>query len=232
VQAKLVRRFSSGVTFLGSYTWSHCLDLQGGEWGATTVETIYDLRREHASCDFNFPQLFTASAVYLLPWGKGRRFGGNWSGLLNTVAGDWQVSGIVTALSGSPFTITVSGDPANIGAGGERAQLVGNPLPAGFKQTVQQYYNKSAYATPAPYTFGNLGRNTLRSPDTRTFDFSLMKDFHLLESTYLQFRADFFNLFNNVNLGAPNGTANSPAFMQITSAGSARDIQFSLKLVW
>jgi hypothetical protein len=171
--------------------------------------------------------------VYQLPFGKGKQFGSNWGGALNAVAGGWQAGGILTLDSGSPFSVSVSGDPANVDGGTERANIVGNPLPSGFNQTVQQWFNKSAYATPAQYTFGNLGRNTLLGPSYKEFDFSLMKDFHFTEAKYLQFRCDLFNLFNNVNLGTPNGTQNSSTFMQITStSGSARDVQFSLKLVW
>jgi len=85
---------------------------------------------------------------------------------------------------------------------------------------------------PAPYTFGNLSRNSLRGPDSRNLDFSLFKDFKLTESKTLQFRSEFFNIFNQVRLGTPNGTFDTPTFMQIFSAGAAREIQFALKLIF
>jgi hypothetical protein len=230
LQAKLQRRFAAGVTFLASYTWSKSLDLESSAIDGS-IETFYNIEKDYGPSTFNFPQIFVFSSVYQLPWGKGKRFGHDWSGPLNAVAGGWQMSGIVTARSGSPFSVTV-GDIANVGGGSQRANIVGSPLPAGFTQTVQQWYSKSAFATPANYTFGNLARNTLRGPDDKGFDFNLMKDFHLTETKYLEVRGDFFNIFNNVNFANPSGSEQAGSFMTISSAGASRQIQISLKLQW
>jgi hypothetical protein len=85
---------------------------------------------------------------------------------------------------------------------------------------------------PAPYTFGNLGRNTLRGPATKNFDASLGKDFRFTEARILQLRADAFNALNNVHFGLPIATVSTPTFMKIQSAGAARELQLSLKLLW
>jgi hypothetical protein len=119
--------------------------------------------------------------------------------------------------------------------------------PAGFQQTIYQWYNPDCFVVAPPYTFGNLARNTLRGPDFRNFDFSLFKDFNFTESKKLQFRSEFFNILNHANFSPPGGGAtgaftqlggsvstaiDTPTFMQILSASSARQIQFALKLIF
>jgi hypothetical protein len=123
-------------------------------------------------------------------------------------------------------------DNANTNGGQQRAQSTGDPLPSGFKQSISQYYNKAAFAVPAAYTFGNLGRNTLRGPGTKNFDVSLSKDFHFDEKRILQFRADSFNMTNTTHFGQPGASVGTATFMTIQSAGTARQIQASMKFLW
>ena len=251
LQAKVEKRYANGLTFLGSYTWSKCMSIQD-EGQSGSIQNPYNWSADKGPCDFNIPHLFVFSYAYLLPVGRGMHFGSNMGRLANGVVGGWQISGITTFESGTPFTVTVSGDNANINPSSEtqRAdQIPGVPLiPSGFVQSPQAWYNKAAFAAPAPYTFGTLARNTLRGPKFIDFDFSLMKNFKFTESKSLQFRSEFFNIFNNVNFAAPGGgasggfstlggesrTAVPPAtgFMQIFSAAAAREIQLSLKLIW
>jgi hypothetical protein len=178
------------------------------------------------------PHVLVFSGVYQLPIGRGRQFGSTWGRSIDAVLGGWQTSGILTAESGTPFTVTISGDVANVNGGQQRGQQIGSQLPSGFSQSIAQYYNKAAYALPANYTFGNVGRNTLRGHNMKNLDFSLQKHFTLTESKSLQLRGDFFNISNTPHFGVPNGVVNSPTFMQILSAGGPRDIQLSLKLLF
>jgi hypothetical protein len=161
------------------------------------------------------------------------------------------MSGIATLESGQPFTVDVPFDNANINQSSETQR--GNPvpgvalLPPGFKQGPQAWYNPAAFTVPPPFTYGTLGRNTLRGPKSENLDFALFKNFKFTESKSLQFRSEFFNVLNNVNFAPPGGAASggfstlggesrthvgAPDFMQIFSAAAAREIQFSLKLVW
>ena len=198
-----------------------------------------------------FPTFFVFSYAYELPVGKGKYFGGSMSGVANGVLGGWQVSGITTAESGAPLTVTANAtDVANINPSSEteRANVTGQPvLPSGFKQTVETWYNPAAFTTPAPFTFGNVGRNTLRGPDSINFDFALLKNFRITESKQLQFRSEFFNIWNRANFAPPGGgssggfstlggeaqtAVNGTNFMHIFGAAAAREIQFSLKFVW
>jgi hypothetical protein len=250
LQVKVQKRFSQGLTFLASYTYSHCLSIQD-EGQSGSIQNPYNWSLDKGSCDFNVPNIFVFSYAYQIPYGKGMRWGSNASGVTNAILGGWQISGITSAESGLPLTVTANAtDVANINPSSEteRANVTGVPVrPSGFKQTVQTYYNPAAFATPAPYTFGNVGRNTLRGPSSQTWDFALLKNFRLTEALQLQFRSEFFNIFNNVNLAPPGGGAsggfstlggesrtavNGTTFMQITSAAASREIQFSLKFLW
>lgn len=233
LEAKLVRRFSQSLTFLTSYTWSHCLDIQS-EGQSGSIQNPYDWSADYGPCDFDFPNIFVFSSTYVLPFGRGMHFGSSWNGWKNAALGGWQMSGIANLTSGTPFSVAVGFDNANIHPSSEteRAELVGNPLTSGFQQNIQHWYNTAAFAVPAPYTLGNLGRNTLRRPSSKDVDFPLAKNFRLAESKTLQFRTDFFDLFNFVNFENPNAAVSSPNFMKIFGAGSPREIQFALKFLF
>jgi hypothetical protein len=121
-----------------------------------------------------------------------------------------------------------------VGANRDRADLAGNPyLPADRPRGVliTQYFNTAAFALPAPGTFGTSGRNIIFGPGLATVNFGVSKSFHIVERQSLQFRTEFFNLTNRVNLGNPNTTLGGPAspFGKITSAGDPRVIQFALR---
>jgi hypothetical protein len=158
--------------------------------------------------------------------GRGRPWLNN-GGWASRIFGDWRINGITTADAGAPYTLFVGYDNANVGGGSLRPNLVGNPYGVSPKQS--EWFNTAAFAIPAQYAFGNLGRNTMRGPAIFTFDFSVFRDIHLTETRYLQFRAEAFNLFNNVNWSQPDSTMSDPTFGQVLSAGEPRDIQFALK---
>ncbi len=250
LEAKLEKRFADGLTFLASYTYSKCNDIQS-EGQSGSIENPYNWSASYGPCDFNIPQLLSFSYTYQLPVGQGKHFVSSPSRALDALVGGWQISGITTAESGSPFTVTVPFDNANINPSSEtqRGNVVPNAslLPSGFQQSVFQWYNPAAFAVPAPYTYGNAGRNSMRGPSYLDFDFALFKTFQLSESMALQFRAETFNIFNNVNLSPPGGGASggfstlggasttavgAPGFMQIFSAAAAREVQFSLKFLF
>ena len=250
LQAKLEQRLSHNLTLLGSYTWSRCLSIQD-EGQSGSIQNPYNVKADYGACDFNIPHIFVFSYAYALPFGKGMPLGGNVGRAGDLLIGGWQISGILTLESGQPFTVTVPFDNANINPSSEtqRANPVsGVPLlPPGFQQGPHAWYNPAAFTLPAPFTFGTLGRNTLRGPKLQNLDFALFKSFKFGESKSFQFRSEFFNVLNNVNFAPPGGGASggfstlggesrtgvgSPGFMEIFSAASAREIQFSLKLLW
>jgi hypothetical protein len=167
--------------------------------------------------------------VYDLPFGRGRHFLSSSSRAVDLVLGGWQTSGIVTLGSGLPYTVTfsssVEGWPSNY------ADRVGNPKVDNPTRT--QWFNPAAFTTPAPFTYGNAGRNSLFGPHIANWDTSAAKEFALTERYRLTFSADFFNAFNHTNFGNPKSNISVPSQVgQITSAGNPRDIQFSLHLVF
>jgi hypothetical protein len=237
---ELERRFSQGVSFRVSYTYSKCLSVQD-EGQSATIQNPYDINADYGDCDFNFPHIFVASYAYRLPFGNGRRFASGTGRSLNALIGGWQASGIATFTSGPPLNVSIASDNANIApvSETERASRVpGVSLrPPGFQQNFLHWYNPAAFAMPAPDTFGNVGRNILRAPRYQDFDFVLSKDFKFTESKYLELRGEFYNIFNNVNFGTQLGgetstSLGSSTFMEFLGAGSPRDVQLALKFVW
>ncbi|HLH05211.1 MAG TPA: TonB-dependent receptor [Bryobacteraceae bacterium] len=231
LQVKLQKSLSFGLNFLASYTWSKSLDIQS-EGQSGSIETIYDLRRDWGPSDFNRSHLFVFSGIYQLPFGKGKAHLANANAFTTTLLGNWNVGTIVTLNSGQPFSISAGGDIANVGGGSQRAEVVGDPQ-SGFQQSRLEWFNTAAFALPAPYTFGNEGRNNLTGPPLRNVDFITYKDFLFTERMRLQFRAEFFNILNHVNFGLPDTNVQDTSFGQINSTATApREIQFALKLMF
>ena len=235
LQASLRRRFTNGLTLLVSYTFSRAIDTASSTNNSTTgtqkfPQDIYNLAAERGLSDFHRKHQFTASFNYALPFGKGRAFL-NSGGLTNALLGGWQLNGIVTYLSGRPFTPQFSS--ADIAQ--QRPDLIGDPyanIPDGLA------FNPAAFtrpvATPSdPTLFGNAGRNILIGPAFSNTDLSLMKNFSLWERSKLQFRWEVFNVFNHPNFQVPVfqlDNANVGTYSQ--TANENREMQFALKFIF
>ena len=144
----------------------------------------------------------------------------------------WQLNGIVTLTSGSPFNITFNSDTNLDGITTDRPDVVGNPgLGSGRSRLykINMFFNTAAYAIPVGRPYGNSSRDPLLGPGFVNADISAFKRFAIIREDNLLFHAEVFNLFNNVNLGSPNGTLGSPKFGMITSAGAPRIMQLALK---
>jgi hypothetical protein len=155
--------------------------------------------------------------------------------LLNYVVGNWQLNGILTLTSGAPYNVYISSDIPNVGnfapwSGNVRANLAGDPnVP---NPSTREWFNTAAFAPPAPFTFGNSGRNSLRADWFKNLDVSLFRDFPFGERRSFQFRAEAFNVTNTPTWGIPvNDLNNHAQFGSITSTRSTeRQLQLSLKL--
>jgi hypothetical protein len=235
LQAQVRTVIGTKFTFLGSYTWSKTIDdgcdgFFGGE--GCSIQNVYNRRADRSVAGYDIPQMFTATSVYHLPFGKGETFNIS-NPIVNAIAGGWGASGIFTTRSGQDFNASASGDIANVGAAnGIRPNKTCNPYTS---PRAQQYLNKSCFSTPAPFTFGNEGRNDLRTPHVTNLDFSVEKSFRipLSEETRLQFRTDFFNLANAAPFGMPSRTNTSSTFGSVSSTAlTEREIQFALKLYY
>ena len=221
------RRFTNGLLFDGNWTWSHSID-DASDPGATLNETnlpqnVYNLAQEKASSSFDHRHRAVVSFIYQIPLPKDSK------GWTRALLGQWQAGGNFTAQSGAPFTVNISSDQANIGAGpAQRPNVSGNPN--GGPRTPQQWFNTSVFSLPALYTFGNAPRNAVVGPGLQELDFALQKDIVLREAAKLQFRAEAYNALNHPNFNIPNRIAFTPNFGSISSAQDSRQLQFALKL--
>jgi hypothetical protein len=180
----------------------------------------------------------TFNTAYQLPFGKNRQYVTTGPGAV--ILGDWQINSIITARSGTvinPQNGAVS-DNANIGGGNQRINFVGDPN-KGAPHRIDNWFNASAFALPAPGTFGDAPLNSLRGPGFWNVDFSLFRDIPIFERYKFQFRAEAFNLFNHPNLANPGGSSPGnlgiPAGNVITStstSGTNRVIQLAGKLMF
>ena len=142
------------------------------------------------------------------------------------------MNGIITLQSGFPFNVIVSGDPANTGRNNERPNLVGKPSDNCGNGHLTNCISTTAFAIPV-YSYGNAGRNLLYGPGLDNVDFSLFKNFRIMERASLQFRSEFFNFFNTPAFNNPNATFGTSTFGTITSTKhDNREIQFALKLMF
>ncbi|MBK5294639.1 MAG: TonB-dependent receptor [Acidobacteriia bacterium] len=236
LSAKFTKRFSNGLTYLLGYTYSKSIDTatairnQGGD--TLFPQNSYCRSCERALSSHDNRQRLTASFLYELPIGKGRGVNID-NGVANAIIGGWQVGSIITLQSGFPFTFTQSGDPSNTGGQFDRPMATGSALYDGFTQDPSNWFNRAAFSRTVDGTFGNVGRNTGTSPGIRSWDFSILKNFHFAESKYLQFRFEAFNFPNHPILGNPDANISSATFGVITGTRSnMRNLQFGLKFVF
>jgi hypothetical protein len=234
LQAQVQKSLSNGLFFLVSYTWSKSMDWQSDPY-VNSEPNFYNLKGDWGPSDYNRTHLFVLSGVYQLPFGRGKAFLSSPNRVVEAVAGNWSLGTIITLDSGAPFNVLAGGDVANTGGPNQRAQRTGvSPYSGnGFHQTSSDWLNKAAFAVPASFTFGNESRNDLVGPVFKNVDFNASKNFPLFEDVNLQFRAEFFNFFNNTNFSNPDNGVQDGTFGQIlTAAGPGREIQFALKVVF
>jgi len=244
LETSLRKRLSHGLSFLASYTFSKSLDdvssfnITGSASQPVAGENDLaqnplDLAAERGRSMFDARHRFVLSYEWELPWWK------NPHGWYQQALGNWQVNGINTFMSGTPFTVLDQSfnydAPEITGFSAFRPNLVGNPNNG--PKTVQQWFNTSAFqqlnlATTSAGVYGTEGRNVVQGPGLAEWDFSAIKNIRVAESKDLQFRAEFFNLFNHANFRLPNSDVSSPTFGQIQQALQPRLIQLALKFVF
>jgi outer membrane receptor protein involved in Fe transport len=230
LQAQGTKQMSNHFSVQGAYTFSRAID----QTSSTSPESSqapnpFNLSAERGLSTFNAKHILSLSWIAELPALN------NQPAVLRLVAGGWQLTGLFTARTGEPLNVTISPDQAFSGTGSQRPNVVGSPTLAGgrsFDAQLAQWFNTAAFALPASGTFGNAGRDVLTAPGTANVNAGLYKTFPLplREGMKIEFRSEFFNLLNRVNLGNPNTTFASSTFGRITSAASPRVLQFALKV--
>ena len=235
LQMEMSHRFKTGLQFTASYTFSRTIDDGGGAFG-TSPQDVFNIGLDRGLADQDVRNRFVLSAVYELPFGRGRKFGAHINRVTDMAFGGWQINTIVTIQSGLPFNPTTPGSP------GGRPDVVA-PLHTNPGNTTM-YFNTSALAAvplngDGVMLFpGTLGRNVLIGPGIRTVDLSLFKSFAITERVKFEFRAEAFNIANHPQFGQPNGditnTSRTSGFGTITNTllDSERQIQFAVKVVF
>ncbi len=236
LQVKFNKRFSRNYSVLASYTWSKTLDF--GEFGTSTNQNNY--RVDHGPALFDRASIFTLGHTLLLPFGRGQRYFSDVGSVLNAFIGGWEWTGITTAESGLPFSPGIDAGSLNSRDQGLRPDKVGNPFsgscPSGAStHTVNCWFNPTAYAPPAAFTFGNASRNSLRGPGLFTADWALDKNFQIRENLKLQLRWEVFNALNVANWANPDsnvtpGNGNAGRISDISSP--MRNQQIGLRFTW
>jgi len=248
LQVDLNHRFSHDLSLRGVYTCSKALD-DGDSLNATTAGNApalasnpYNLQADWGRATYNATNIGVINAIYELPFGRGKRFGTDLSGLANGFVGGWSATSIVTLQSGFPITPQLSYNPSNNGDTRNPVRPFVNPNFTGRIVTGNpaQWFNPAAFLAPPANSgfYGNLGRDTVNGPGLATWDFSAIKNTAVSERLTVQFRAEIFNLLNRANFNTPNLIVFTPTGVSgtagaITSTSTtSRQVQFALKLLW
>lgn len=264
LQVRYEQRFVAGLSLLNSFTWSHALDNNSASLESNTPspQNAYNLAADYSQSDYNLPISNVTSLVYELPFGHGKQYFSNINGFENVLVGGWQLSAINTAQAGTPFNVTYSPNSAQAvspqisatyrGANEYRPNRVpGQKVTQGTSNRAANsgyvnYINLNAFALPGIRDnagnvlspFGNSSRNPGRTPPFNETDLAVNKKFSTpLESLKVEFRSEFYNLFNHTNFYLPGGISGTQGASptgggQITTTYEPRIIQFGLKLIY
>jgi hypothetical protein len=244
----LQRTFTHGLLVTANYTWAHEIDQDAAGGGDSDYpQNPACMACERASGDFDSRQVFTANAVYDLPFGAEGRSSPRWATsqneVVNAVFGNWSISPVFTARTGLPINVTEDRSSSSVATGYTTDQrpnrVPGVSLAPPGGRSINKWINPAAFALVATSAYGNASRNVARGPGLWQTDFALRKMIPLTESAQLQFRSEFFNIFNRAQYGLPlSDLSATSTFGQILSTvntgpigtGTPRQMQFSLRL--
>lgn len=207
-----------------AYTWQHALSEARGQLFFTGLsgnqgQDYYHLRNDYGTSDIDVPHALNVSLIWNLPWFRSAK------GLKGLALGGWKYSNIATAHSG--FALDPGLDVSEQGLAIRPDRVAGVPIQG--PKSVNQWFNTSAFAAPAPGYFGNAGPGIIRGPGLVNFDMAFHKDFRLTERHKIEFRAELFNIFNHTNFNAVDATYGSGSFGQLIGAADPRIIEFALR---
>ena len=242
---RLEKRFSGGFSLLTSYTFSKAITNApqfrnaGTATGAenSPPQDSYNLAEERGLASFDTRHRFVNTYLYTLPFGRGHKYLQH--GPASWILGGWETSGILTLQTGFPFTINLTGDTANVGAGTGGIFVRPNSVPgvnwrlSGDQRSAAQYFNRAAFVLPAAGTFGNVGRNTIIGPGLIGVDLTLARVVRINERFALQLRGEVFNAINHPNWVQVGRIINTPAtYGQALNQLDPREFQFGAKLLF
>lgn len=225
LQTSLQRRFSNGYQVNVAYTRSRafgiCCDQLADNPPQVQALEYFDLNEARLSHDR--PHNFQASFVAELPFGEGKPFLSN-GGALSSIVGGWQVNGLISVYSGTPFTVTSAGTSLNLPGSNQMADRVGEPTIIGEIGAGKSYFNPLAFRPVTEARFGNSGFNSMRGPKFANFDFSVQRQFRVRSRMNVQVRAEVFNLTNTPHFANPSGNGVNASQLQLNPDGSVRNL--------
>ncbi len=247
LQIRLQKRYSSGLSFLGAYTLAKNIGFPGadifgdtgGGGGAKAMDT-FNRKLEKTTVSGDQTHIFIMSWNYELPFGRGKKFFAGINRVADKFIRGWQINGIQTYRSGTLIGVGGGGALPLFG-GANRPNWISSDVRSSvsagsFDPARDRYLNISAFSQPAPYTFGSSPPRMphVRTPFYRNEDISFFKSTYITESVYVQFRSEFYNIFNRVVFGGPSASINNPSTFGIIGgqANTPRLIQFALKLIF
>jgi hypothetical protein len=221
------KRFGGSFSFLAHYTFSKFIDdvESANEYGATgTYMDAYNRRLDKGLSGSDVPHHLVLTLLYELPQWRGNR-------ILKTTLGGWKLGLLETAESGAPFTVIAASNTTNaFPAGSLRPNLLRSPVLASDQRSITRWFDTSAFAAPAPYTFGNAPRSGLRGAPLITTDVTLEKSIRLREKLQFDLRGEFYNILNHANFNIPGATFGAADFGLVTSARPGRTVQLAGRL--
>lgn len=242
------RSFSRGLLLSANYMWSHEIDdgsNGSGDGDSLVPQNVSCPACERASGIWDARQVFNAAAVYELPFGPDKAYL-NRGGLIGNILGSWEVTSTAVARTGFPVNILVNRSAASVPDGNTNSQrpdlVPGMSLTPPRGKSVGQWINPAAFAMPANGTFGDAPRDIARGPGAWQMDLGMIKRVSVTERTQLEFRSEFFNLFNHPQYGLPQATFGVQGFGSIiqtvntttpvspVGSGTPREMQFALKV--
>ncbi len=231
---RVEKRYSRGLVFSGSYTYSKSLDTGGGSLSNFSDQSngipqySGNIAAEKGRSSFDARHRFVFNTVYDLPIGRGKAWLGDSQGFVEKLVGGWQLNTIIVLQSGRPVTATLPIDQSNTQAFADRPDLVGNPNSG--PRTANAWFNVNAFKLQSFGSFGNAGRGIVNGPPYDGVDLGIVKVTPVNERVAIEFRTEIFNLFNHTNFDLPDRQFGTPGFGQIFSANDPREIQFALKI--
>ena len=226
MQLSFNRRIRAGLSIMANYMYSKSMDDTSAFLGTTADKNFpqnsADYRAEHAPSSFDVAHYATLALVYQIP-------------IRNLLGRNIEFRSIFVAHSGQPFTPLLSFDNSNTGNtggtfGSDRPNVISSPQLA--HPGPGKWFNTAAFAIPAPYTFGDAGRNILRGPGSSTWDLEIARQFKLSDRSSMMFEAQAFNVLNRTNFDLPQLYADQPSFGQIFSSKPSRQLQFAMRLAF
>jgi len=230
LQTSVRKSLSHGLMLQGAYTWSKAINMADDDgWTGVNWNWGPVFGRNRAAAGYDRTHVLQMGWVYELPMGQGKKFASK--GAAGHILGGWSVNGVMSAYTGTPFTVTAPGDSLNAPSNQQTADQVAPVSRLGSIGRNSYYYDPTAFKAVTDVRFGSTGRNILRNPGAWNTDLMINRTFKITEKVNLAFRGEFYNLPNTSHFnGVSSGSVTSGNFVRILGSYGERQVRFGLRL--